>query len=435
MTEQEPRNWISASRVYFERRLIIIFLLGFTSGLPYLLIGSTLSAWLFEVGVTKTSIGLFALVGGVFTVSFAWAPLVDRLPLPFLSRLMGQRRSWLLFSQVVVAGSLVAVGLSDPAENLAMTALLTFVVAVGSATQDIAINAYRIETLSQDEQGAGAANYQLGYRVAMYLAGAGALILATVFGWAVTYIVMACLMGVGIFTTFSSPEPAHPEQDDVSGLSRNQRYIVWVRQTIVAPFVDFMTRPGWALVLLFVVFYKYADGVWAFMANPFYLEIGFTKIEIGTVSKTYGLVMTMIGVVLGGYSIARYGLLKSVLFGGISMAVTNLGYAGLAMAGASIPVFVMAISLENIANGIGGTAFIAYLSSLCNLAYTATQYTMLMSFANLSRTILASGGGWLADQMDWVMFFIFTTLAGIPGIVLLLYMMKRYPKHTEVANL
>lgn len=434
MTGQSPRNWISASRVYLERRLIVIFLLGFTSGLPFVLMGSTLSAWLFEVGVTKTNIGLFALVGGIFTVSFTWAPLVDRLPLPILSRLMGQRRSWLFLSQLVVAGSLIAMGLSDPAENLASTALLTLVLAVGSATQDIVINAYRIETLSQDEQGAGAANYQFGYRIAMYLAGAGALFLATAFGWSITYAVMACLMGVGIFTTFFSPEPEHPEEAYVSGLSHSQRYVDWVRRTVVAPFVDFMTRPGWVLVLLFVIFYKYADGVWGFMAQPFYLETGFTKNEIATVSKTYGFVMTMIGVFLGGYSIARYGLLKSVLFGGITMAVTNLGYAALALAGASIPVFIVAISLENIAGGIGGTAFIAYLSSLCNLAYTATQYTMLMSFANLSRTILASGGGWLADQMDWVSFFVFTTFAGIPGIVLLLYMIKRYPTHTEVAN-
>ena len=434
MVSHVLNGWLSAGRIYVQRRLIIIFLLGFASGLPFLLIGPTLSAWLSEVGVSKTSIGLFALVGGVFAISFIWAPLVDRLPLPVLSRLMGQRRSWLITAQLVCVGALVVLGLSNPAENVSFTALMTFILAVASATQDIVINAYRIETLTEDEQGAGAANYQLGYRLAIILAGAGALVLADFFGWFITYVSMAVLMCIGVITTLFSPEPKHPVDTDTSDLSRGQRYVAWIKRAVVAPFADFMTRPGWALILLFVIFYKYADGVWGFMANPFYLELGFTLTEIGVVSKTYGVVMTMIGVVIGGLIITRYGLLKSELFGAITMAATNLGYAALAMIGSSVPAFVVAISLENIANGIGGTAFIAYLSSLCNIAYTATQYTLLMSFANFSRTLLASGGGWVADQVDWVTFFILTTLAGIPGVVLLLYMMKRYPNHTKAAN-
>ncbi len=434
MVSETLFGWLATSRIYVQRRLIVIFMLGFASGLPFLLIGPTLSAWLSEVGVSKTSIGLFALVGGVFAVSFTWAPLVDRLPLPLISRAMGQRRSWLICAQIVCVGALIALGLSNPAENLGLTALLTFFLAVASATQDIVINAYRIETLEDDEQGAGAANYQLGYRLAIILAGAGALVLADFFGWFVTYAAMAVLMVIGVVTTLFSPEPQHPVTPDTSGLSRGQRYWAWIQRAVIAPFADFMSRPGWALILLFVIFYKYADGVWAFMANPFYLEIGFTLTEIGVVSKTYGVAMTMIGVVIGGLMIARYGLLKSVLFGAVTMAVTNLGYAVLAMMGSSIPAFIVAISLENIANGIGGTAFIAYLSSLCNIAYTATQYTLLMSLANFSRTLLASGGGWVADQVDWVTFFILTTVAGIPGVALLLFMMKRYPHHTEAAN-
>ena len=434
MVSETLSGWLETSRMYVQRRLIVIFLLGFASGLPFLLIGSTLSAWLSEVGVSKTSIGLFALVGGVFAVSFIWAPLVDRLPLPVLSRLMGQRRSWLITAQLACVAFLVALGLSDPAENLLVTAVLTFCLAVASATQDIVLNAYRIETLKDEEQGAGAANYQLGYRLAIILAGAGALLLADFFGWFIAYLTMAVFMGVGVITTVFSPEPTHPAAADTTGLSRWQRYLVWIKRSVIAPFADFMTRPGWVLILLFVIFYKYADGVWAFMANPFYLETGFTLSEIAAVSKTYGVVMTMIGVVIGGLMIARYGLLKSVLFGAITMAVTNLGYAALAMIGTSVPAFVVVISLENLANGIGGTAFIAYLSSLCNIAYTATQYTLLMSFANFSRTLLASGGGWVADQVDWVTFFILTTAAGIPGVALLLFMMKRYPRHTEAAN-
>ena len=434
MVSDVLNGWLETGRMYVRRRLIVIFLLGFASGLPFLLIGSTLSAWLSEVGVSKTSIGLFALVGGVFAISFIWAPLVDRMPLPVLSKQMGQRRSWLITAQLLCVTFLIALGLSDPAENLLLTAVLTFCLAVASATQDIVLNAYRIETLEDDEQGAGAANYQLGYRLAIILAGAGALLLADFFGWFLAYLIMAVLMGVGVITTLFSPEPEHPAEADTTGLTRWQRYVVWIQRSVIAPFADFMTRPGWVLILLFVIFYKYADGVWAFMANPFYLETGFTLSEIAAVSKTYGVVMTMIGVVIGGLMIARYGVLKSVLFGAVTMAVTNLGYAALAMIGASIPAFVVVISLENVANGIGGTAFIAYLSSLCNIAYTATQYTLLMSFANFSRTLLASGGGWVADQVDWVTFFILTTIAGIPGVALLLYMMKRYPHHTEAAN-
>ena len=198
--------------------------------------------------------------------------------------------------------------------------------------------------------------------------------------------------------------------------------------------MEFFSRPAWFPILLFVVFYKYADCIWAAMANPFYLELGFTLTEIGVVSKTYCVVMTIIGSVLGGVMVLRLGILKSVLFGAVTMALTNLLYAALALIGPSVPALMVVISIENLANGIGGTAFIAYLSSLCNLAYTATQYALFSSFMNVARTFLASGGGWLADQVDWVTFFILTTAAGIPGVVLLLYLIKRFPNHTDTAR-
>lgn len=434
MTPQSPRNWISASRVYFERRLIIIFLLGFAAGLPFLLMFGTLTAWLSQAGIDKTSIGLFVLTGTAFTLKFLWAPLVDRLPLPVMTRLLGQRRSWLVFAQIVCIVSLIGIALSDPAINLMTTVIWTVVLAFASATQDIVIDAYRIETLSEDEQGLGAASYQLGYRLALIAAGAGALILADSVGWSVTYVSMAGLMAVGLVTTLLSPEPKHRSQKDDEHTDRLARYSRWLKDSVVAPFAEFFGRPGAVAILLFVVFYKYADGIWAAMANPFYLELGFTLTEIGVVSKTYGVAMTIIGSVLGGVMVLRFGILKSVLFGAISMALTNLLYAALALAGPSVPVLMAVISIENLANGIGGTAFIAYLSSLCNLAYTATQYALLSSFMNVARTFLASGGGWLADQVDWFTFFILTTAAGIPGVLLLLYLMKRFPTHTETAR-
>ncbi|MDE0799901.1 MAG: AmpG family muropeptide MFS transporter [Rhodospirillaceae bacterium] len=434
MTGKTSRNWFAASSVYFERRIIIVFLLGFSAGLPFLLMFGTLTAWLAQSGIDKTSIGLFVLTGTAFTLKFLWAPLVDRLPLPFVARLLGQRRSWLALAQLVCIASLVGIGLSDPTTGLRVTVLWTVVLAFASATQDIVIDAYRIETLHENEQGAGAATYQLGYRLALISAGAGALILADTLGWKTTYIIMAGLMTLGLLTTLLSPEPKRPAQKDSSQGNRLTRYNEWLKNSVVAPFSEFFSRPGALVILLFVVFYKYADGIWAAMANPFYLELGFTLTEIGVVSKTYGVVMTIIGSVLGGVMVLRLGILKSVLFGAVSMALTNLLYAALALSGPSIPVLMAVISIENLANGIGGTAFIAYLSSLCNLAYTATQYALLSSFMNVARTFLASGGGWLADQVDWVTFFVITTIAGIPGVVLLLYLMKRFPTHTETAR-
>ena len=434
MTGKTSRNWFAASSVYFERRIIIVFLLGFSAGLPFLLMFGTLTAWLAQSGIDKTSIGLFVLTGTAFTLKFLWAPLVDRLPLPFVARLLGQRRSWLALAQLVCIASLVGIGLSDPTTGLRVTVLWTVVLAFASATQDIVIDAYRIETLHENEQGAGAATYQLGYRLALISAGAGALILADTLGWKTTYIIMAGLMTLGLLTTLLSPEPKRPAQRNSSQGNRLTRYNEWLKSAVVAPFSEFFSRPGALAILLFVVFYKYADGIWAAMANPFYLELGFTLTEIGVVSKTYGVVMTIIGSVLGGVMVLRLGILKSVLFGAVSMALTNLLYAALALSGPSIPVLMAVISIENLANGIGGTAFIAYLSSLCNLAYTATQYALLSSFMNVARTFLASGGGWLADQVDWVTFFVITTIAGIPGVVLLLYLMKRFPTHTETAR-
>jgi PAT family beta-lactamase induction signal transducer AmpG len=432
MNSVQAQSWSDTFKLYFQRRILVILLLGFAAGLPFQLMFSTLTAWLSEAGVSKTTIGLFVLTGIAFSFKFLWAPLVDRLPLPMITRLLGQRRSWLGLAQVVCIVSLVQIGFSDPATDLMTTALWVVVLAFASATQDIGIDAYRIETLEENEQGAGAAVYQLGYRLAMILSGGGALIIADILSWQVAYTVMAVCMGLGLLTTLVSPEPKQVERakSDHTGV---QRYVDWIKDSVVAPFAEFMSRPGWWLILLFVVFYKYADGIWAAMANPFYLELGFTKIQIGAVSKTYGVVMTIIGGFLGGMIVLRFGILKSVLFGAITMALTNLLYAALALIDPTISALVVVISIENLANGIGGTAFIAYLSSLCNLAYTATQYALLSSFMNVARTILASGGGWLADQVDWATFFVLTTAAGIPGVVLLLYLIKKFPQHAHRA--
>jgi len=428
------RVWLKASKVYLDRRLLVVMALGFSAGMPLLLVYGTLSAWLTESGVSFTVIGLFSWASTAYALKFLWAPLVDRVPIPVLSRLLGQRRSWLLLAQTVCAASMIAIGSTTPADDLMLTAIWAVVLACASATQDIVIDAYRIETLEEEEQGAGAATYQLGYRVALIAAGAGALIIADLGGWFYAYLAMAGLMGVGIVTTLISPEPPKQQRSPEEGGRSLARYGRWIEQAIVMPFKDFMTRPGWILILLFIMLYKYGDGLLGVMANPFYLDIGFTKTEIGLVSKTYGVAMTIIGGLVGGLLVVRVGIMRALFSAGIIMALSNLLFSALALIGPSVPALMLVISAENLANGIGGTAFIAYLSSLCSLAYTATQYALVSSFMNFARTIFASGGGWLADQVDWAIYFILTTIAAVPGLLLLLYIMKRYPNQTQAAR-
>ena len=425
-------EWYNSLQLYLKPSLIVIFFLGFFAGLPFLLMFGTLTAWLAQVGVTKTAIGLFVFTSMPFAIKFLWAPFVDKLSLPVFCSILGQRRGWLLFAQLSCAVCLFGIGWSDPASNLLPLALWTIVLSFASATQDIVIDAYRIESLKDNEQGLGAASYQLGYRVALIAAGAGALLMADTAGWSLTYFFMAGLMCSGALLTLLIAEPK-PFGASLGAIQvSSSSYLVWVNSAVIEPFREFMSRPGWWSILVFVAFYKYADGIWAAMANPFYLDVGFTLSQIGVISKTYGVVMTIIGSLLGGVVVATIGVYRSVLLGVIIMALTNLLYALLAWIGPSVTGLVWVISIENICNGIGGTAFIAYLSLLCNKTYTATQYALLTSFMNLSRTFLASGGGWLAEQFDWPTFFILTTLAGVPGILLCIYLIRRYPNHLSV---
>ena len=436
------RRWLEAVAVYTERRVIIILFLGFSSGLPLLLVYSTLSAWLKDEGVSKTMIGLFAWASTAYTIKFLWSPIVDRVSLPLLTRWLGQRRGWLILSQLCVIGAILGLGSSNPAVSLAEVALWAVVLAFASATQDIVIDAYRIETLDEEQLGAGAANYVLGYRIAMLAAGAGALIIADVAGWFWAYAVMAALMGIGIVTVLISPEPNRQKQAETIELEKRGAVFIarfahlsgrtkdaaaWFYGAVVCPFADFTTRRGWLVIVLFIMLYKYDDALLGIMAIPFYLEMGFSKTEIGVISKGYGLVMTLIGGVVGGTMVARMGIMKALLICGIAQALSNLVFAAQAMVGYSIPMLTVTISIENLTGGMATAAFIAYLSSLCNVAYTATQFALLSSFMAFARTIFASGGGWLADHMDWVSYFLLTTAAAVPGLVLLVWMMRAYP--------
>lgn len=436
------RRWLDSCRVYADRRVLSLLFFGLSSGLPLALTFGTLSLWLAEVGVDKTTIGLFALMGTPYTFKFLWAPLVDRMPLPFFTRWLGRRRGWAVVTQLALMAAIAGLGATNPAAHPGITALFAFAVAFWSATQDIVIDAYRVEILEERQFGAGAATIVLGYRIGMLVSGAGALYLATYVGWFATYGIMAAFMTVGIVTVLVNPEPkVQKSRESVEQEKRICAYLevrphlkgkkaqalAWIYGAVFSPFAEFMGRRGWMLVLLFILLYKFGDALAGVMGNPFYVELGFTKIQIANISKIFGLAATIIGGVVGGIMVNRMGILKSLIVCGILQMLSNLMFAVLAVVGNDPFVLSLTIAIENLSGGMGTAAFVAYLSSLCNIAYTATQYALLTSFMAFGRTLLSSSGGWLADHMDWMSFFIVTTGAAIPGLILLVWITRRFP--------
>ncbi|UCE88021.1 MAG: MFS transporter [Deltaproteobacteria bacterium] len=406
--------------------------MGFASGLPLLLTGATLSVWLTEAGVTLTAIGLFALVGLPYNAKFAWAPFVDRVPLPVLSGLFGRRRAWMIAIQLGLMVCIVALGATDPARHPLSTAALAVAVAFFSASQDIVIDAYRIEILDADQQGAGAAMTQAGYRFGLIAAGAGALYLADVVDWTVVYAGMAALVLVGTFAALLAPVPASapPSRAPTRALGP------WLRETLVEPFTEFFERTGIgvaALLLAFILLYKFGDAFAGVMANPFYVQIGFSKSEIASVSKVFGVGATLAGVFFGGILVRHQGVLRSLLLCGLLQMLSNLMFAAQAALGADLGFLVLTIGVENLSGGMGSAAFVAYLSLLCNTAYTGTQYALLSSFMAFGRTALAASSGWIADQTDWITFFIVSTFVALPGLVLLVWMMRWLPMSRQQA--
>ncbi len=405
---------------YRDRRLVAILAMGFASGLPLALVGGTLSRWLSEAQVSRTDIGLFALVQLPYTVKFLWSPAIDLAPLPWLTRALGRRRGWALALQAALAAAILWLGTADPAVNAEVTAAAALVVAFLSASQDIVIDAYRIELLDApapaDLQGAGAAATQWGYRFGLIAGGAGALAAAESGGWFFAYAVMAALMMVGMAAVLATREPAAPAVGPLDG---------HLQRAVVEPFAEFTTRPSWLLILLFVVLYKFGDALAGHMTSTFYTDLGFTKIEVASVSKLFGVVASMAGVALGGVLVFRIGTLRSLLACGVLQALSNLAYVLQARAGHDVGMLTLTIGIENVMGGMGSAAFVAYLSGLCGAGYTATQYALLSSLSAVARTVLSSGGGWLADRLDWVGFFLAATAAATPGLLCLLILMRR----------
>ena len=420
--------WLRAASIYRDPRIAVILFLGFSSGLPRLLTLSTLAWWMSEAGIDLTTIGLFALVGLPYSVKFLWAPLIDRAPLPFLTRLMGRRRGWALFTQLALVAAILGLGATQPDIDPWSTAAWALGVAFLSASQDVVIDAYRVEILDEHQYGAGAAAIVLGYRIGLLVSGAGALFLATHLDWFGVYAAMAALMGVGIVTILVVSEPSAEiaiqrpaNAGAVAAIARR------VHGAVVAPFTDFIARRGWAAILLFVLLYKFGDALLGGMAFPFYQRIGFTGEEVAAVSKIFGIAVTIAGGFVGGVMIHRIGIMRSLFVGGVLQMLSNLIFVVQAIAGADLAVLVVTVTVENFTGGMATAAFVAYLSSLCRVSYTATQYALLSAVGTLGTTLLSSTGGWLAEQLGWIGFFLLTTAVAVPGLLVLMWLMRREP--------
>lgn len=410
---------------YFQRKLLIILFLGFLSGLPLLLSFGTLSAWLREAGVDRSTIGLFALVGLPYALKPIWAPLIDGLKLPFVTALLGRRRGWLIVSQVMLLFAIVNLAFSDPLNAPISMAVFAVLVAFFSASQDIVIDAYRIEILEEEQQGMGAAMVTYGYRAGMLMAGAGTLYLADYWSWTHAYLIMGLIIITGSLLVLFSPEPDEMESPTIHKLGLGG----WIYQFVVRPFLDFSSRPGWVLILLFIVTFKLGDAFLSVMTNPFYIDLGFSKSEIAEVTKLFGVLALGAGLFVGGIMIQKFGLLASLIITGVLQAVSNLAFAYQAASGNDLEVLIFTIAIENVTGGMGTAAFVAYLSSLTNTAFTATQYALLSAFMSLGRNLLSSPSGYVVDAVGWIEFFIISVVIAIPGLLLLLLLMKRYPNH------
>lgn len=408
------KSWLAALGVYRDRRMLAILCMGFSSGLPYALTGSTLSIWLRKEGVSLTDIGLFSLVGLAYILKFLWSPVLDRVALPLLTPRLGRRRSWALLIQLLLALAILALGFTDPVTERFRVALFAVLVAFLSASQDIVIDAYRVELLAAAEQGAGAAATQVGYRFGIIASTAGALYLSA-FGWGAAYAVMAASMLVGFVTVLLTREPPLPPP--VRG--------DWFRASVIEPFLDFTRHRGWLAILVFVVLFKLGDAIAASMAGPLYVTLGFSNAEIASITKVFGMAAAMAGVFLGGALVARAGIMRALFAGGVVQMLSVLMYIVQFRAGHDLLALAVTIAAENVTGGIGSAAFVAYLSRLCSPAFTATQYALLSALASVARIVIASSGGWMADRFGWTPFFLIATAACLPGLALLLWLARR----------
>jgi MFS transporter, PAT family, beta-lactamase induction signal transducer AmpG len=439
-------GWLRSCGTYTEPYVLLTLPLGFASGLPLLLTFSTLSARLATAGVSRAAIGAFALVGTPYAFKFVWSPLIDRLPPPLP---LGRRRGWGVTIQIALIAATLALGYAKT--NLAAIGGLALLVAFLSASQDIVIDAWRVEILNEEQQGPGAGMIQTGYRIGMLVSGAGALMIAARAGWFVSYAIMAGLLVLGMLVFLLGPEPAPAEKAQLrkmtmarpipppdpgearrglpaSGARQSQTLAAlrqWLATAVIGPFEDFMQRPYWPAILLFVLGYKLGEAMAAVMAMPLYIALGFSLNEIAVVSKLVGFFATVAGALAGGAVAARLGIVRALIFCGILQSAGNLFYVLQAIGGHRLDYLALCVATENVTSAMAGAALIAYLSSLCSPAFTATQYALLSSLAAVGRTLVASGAGVLAERIGWVLFFLATTVVTLPALLLLFWIVHR----------
>jgi MFS transporter, PAT family, beta-lactamase induction signal transducer AmpG len=418
---QSALDWLASFKVYAQPPVARMLALGFGAGLPILLVLGTLSFWLREAGIDRKTIGFLSWIGLAYGFKWVWAPLVDRLPLPFLTKAVGQRRSWMLLAQAGVVAGLLGMAATDPKVNLDFMVYCAIFVAFCSATQDIALDALRIESADETLQAALSAAYQTGYRIAMIWAGAGVLWVAAWSqgeatgyvsqAWAVAYGVMAATMVIGIAAVLISPEPPAPVRS-----SEKQTLQAWLYGALVAPFMEFLNRFGWhaAAILALIATYRISDVVMGIMANPFYVDMGFSKADVANVTKVFGVVMTLVGAAVGGVMALRWGVMRVMMVGAVLSALTNCLFAWLATIGNHYWALVGVISADNLASGIASAAFIAYMSGLTSRGYSATQYALFSSLMLLLPKFVAGFSGVFVDAYGYATFFYATALLGVP---------------------
>ena len=406
--------------------------MGFFSGLPLLLTSATLGTWLADVGVNKTTIGLFALVGIPYSLKFLWASFLDTNIKLRLLKKMGRRRIWILIFQILICVNIFIMAHIDPVINTMQMAIFAITLAFFSASQDIAIDAWRIEINEEKELGLGAALYVTGYRIALLAAGAGALVMADIYSWKLSFILLSCIYPLGIILVLSIK--IEDKSSNVKVIEKSIKNII--EERVLKPFYDFIIKKNWILILVFIACFKWGDALLGVLSQPFMLEIGFSKSEIAAISKVYGLAATLIGLFVGGYFISVYGIILALWITAFLQLFSNLVFILLALKGNDLYILMLTISIENLSGGMGTAAFIAYLSSLCNVQFSAFQYALLSSFMSFSRTWLASPAGWIIDNLnwneyfnffgiyliqnsEWIGFFIVTALFSIPAIILL----------------
>jgi PAT family beta-lactamase induction signal transducer AmpG len=426
-------SWRESLAVYLQPRVLIVMFLGFASGLPLALSGSTLLVWMRESGVDLGTIGLFALVGTPYTLKFLWAPLVDALHVPLFTRAFGRRRGWLVFSQLLLIVSIVLLALTDPARSPLMVALGALLVATTSSTQDIVVDAFRVESLPESEQAAGMASYVAAYRIGMLVSTAGALFIVSGFedtgiprpsAWMWGYIVMAALVLTGTVTALLATEPAQSARAEAA--TQTETAFARVVHAAVGAFSEFLARKDAIAVLAFVVLFKFTDAFSGTMTAPFVIDLGFSRNDYAAIVKGVGLAATLIGGFAGGFVARRYSLATSLWIGGIVQAIANLSFSWLALVGTNQWALAFAITAENFTSAIGTVIYVAYLSALCqNPLHTATQYALLTALAAVGRTYLSSGAGYVAKATGWPLFFMICVVIAVPSLILLARLQKR----------